>query len=194
MIFFSLAADCSVYSFTCTCLLYAHRKVWFWNLMHTEFGVLHLFANCIRRRSGWKESMLNLFTSCLTISVLQRSTKRIINGIFLWRNRRNVFHKCVNAFRDRIKAVCTTALIHYSVRFATASCNRHKHFDTAASAALAAPITPSWLLATPETVMNRKWILIRRCCNKTKFKSNSIVIRCKSVKIVCTYVSISSIA
>lgn len=32
-----------------------------------------------------------------------------------------------------------------------------------------------------------KWILIRRCCNKTKFKSNSIVIRCKSVKIVCTY-------
>lgn len=43
------------------------------------------------------------------------------------RERARIFHKCVNAFRDRIKAVCTTALIHYSVRFATAPCNSHKY-------------------------------------------------------------------
>lgn len=46
-----------------------------------------------------------------------------------YRNRRSVFHKCVNAFRDRINAVCTTALINYSVSFAIASCKRYKHTD-----------------------------------------------------------------
>lgn len=58
----------------------------------------------------------------------RNNVKRVVlkvNLVSVSSYRRSVFHKCVNTFRDHIKAVCTTALIHYSVSFATVQC---KHY------------------------------------------------------------------
>lgn len=138
---------------------------------------LNLFANCNQRcRCGygeckqmrssmacyslkWRRSIacgleVNLVASSNTSSEVERNRER---------EKASIFHKCVNAFRDRIKAVCTTALIHYSVRFATAPCNSHKYtgiFDckkttlTAPLRVLPMALSDSTATSTPPAAVN----------------------------------------